>query len=226
MSAKRDIEALEAQIAADKRSGVADGNSQISNPVYEQLRLKFIDAETSIPALKEHLAQATADYERVKALTSQMPEIEAKSADLDRDYDIIKANYDELVKRRQAANLSQAADDQADRTQFRVVDPPNMPLGPSFPNVPLLLSLVLILGLGAGTAVPLGFAYLRPTFVSVASLRELGLPVIGTVSIVPRLRPSLPVFATPFGIAIGGISLALLYGGLIVIGSGAYRWIL
>src|SRR6185437_14924527 len=123
------------------------GKTQISNPTYEQLRLKLVDAQTVIPTLKGRLEKATSEYARVKALSAQLPEIQAKSQDMDRDYEVLKQQYDELVKRREAANLSQAADDRADRTQFRIVDPPQVPLAPSFPNRMLLLSFATLVGL-------------------------------------------------------------------------------
>src|SRR5262249_39161046 len=95
-------------------------------------------------------------------------------------------NHDELVERRQAALLSQAADEQADRTQFRIIDPPQLPLRPSFPNYPMMLSLVLLAGAGAGFALPLGLELASGTYASAQRLRGLGLPVIGAVTFARR----------------------------------------
>ncbi|MGN6514351.1 MAG: XrtA system polysaccharide chain length determinant [Rhizomicrobium sp.] len=202
-----------------------EGTTQISNPVYEQLRLKLVDAETAVPTLKAHLDDLNQDYEKTKALSSQIPYVEAKSKNLDRDYDVIKANYDELVKRRESASLSQAADDQADRTQFRVVDPPEIPLNPSFPNLPIMYSVILVLGLGGGIGVPLALAYLQPTFVSATSLRGLGLPVIGSVTRIHNNVSGGGLAATPLGPAFILSGLIGLYAIMIFISTGAYRWL-
>jgi hypothetical protein len=143
---------------------------------------------------------------------------------MDRDYDIIKHNYDELLKRRESANLSQAADDRADRTQFRIVDPPQVPIFAAFPNRLVLFSLVLLLGLGAGAGAPLVLTQLRPTFGSAARLRELGLPVLGAITYVrgaDRARFRAGGATSVFVAAIACLLLA--YGGLVVAAAGLYK---
>jgi hypothetical protein len=128
------------------------------------------------------------------------------------------------VKRRQSAVLSQAADDQADRTQFRVVDPPQVPIAPAFPNRPLLYSLVLAIGIAGGILVPFLLSQMRPTYSSVSRLRELGLPVIGSVAFM-RHAGVPPFLGTLAGGAFVAVSIVLLtsYGGLMTISTGLYR---
>ena len=227
-AAERDVAELQNLAAANRRSGSigGEGTTQISNPVYEQLRLKLVDAETALPAAKQHFEDTTQEFERVRALASQIPEIEAKSKNLDRDYDVLKTNYDELVKRRESASLSQAADDQADRTQFRVVDPPEMPLHPSFPNLPIMFSLILAIGLAAGIGVPLGWAHLQPTFVSATRLRGLGLTVIGTVTLVQRTATGGGLLQSPLGPFAIASGLVVVYASLMFVSTGMYRWLL
>ena len=93
-------------------------------------------------------------------IAHSVPGIEAKAKDLDRDYDVIKHNYDELLQRREAAKLSEAADTKADKIQFRIVDPPQVPLEPSSPNRKLLISIVLLAGVAAGAVAPFVFTQL------------------------------------------------------------------
>jgi len=225
-AAMRDVQELTRTVAANKASGAGEGTTQISNPVYEQLRLKLVDAETSVPALKERIDELQAQYDKVKALSAQIPDIEARSKSLDRDYDVVKANYAELAKRRQAASLSQAADDQADRTQFRVVDPPEVPLNPSFPNLPIMYSLILLIGIVGGAGIPLGWAHLQPTFVSTTSLRGLGLPVIGTVTRVQNSVSGVGIIASPLSPFIVLSALVGVYAMMLFVSTGAYRWLL
>ena len=200
--------------------------AQVPNATYEQIRLKIVDAETILPSAKQRLDQAAADFEKSKALSSDIPDVDAKAKDLDRDYDVIKKNHDELVARRESANLSQAADDQADRTQFRIVDPPQVPLFPSFPNLPVMFSLVLLLGIGAGSSLPTAIELVRATFSSVVRLRGLGLPVIGAVSFVQRPGATRGFVASTMGaVAVSG-GLLLAYGTLMILSIGANRGIL
>lgn len=225
ISARRMVGELKGQVSS--RSGEAEGKIQVPNPAYEQIKLKYVDAETSVPLTKERLDKAQAEYDHVRLAFGNIPDIEAKAKSVDRDYDLVKANYDELVKRRQAATLSQAADDQADRTQFRVVDPPEVPIAPSFPNRPLLYSLVLLLGLGGGIFVPILLLQMKPTFSSVSSLRELGLPVIGSIAFVRHagVAPFLNTSAGRLFVA-SSVVLVVFYVALMVHSTGLYRGII
>ena len=225
LAAQRMVKELRAQVAS--HTGEAEGRVQVPNPAYQALKVRYADAAAAVPIAKHRLDQATAELDRVRQLYGNVPDIEAKAKNVDRDYDLIKANYDELIKRRQAATLSQAAEDQADRTQFRIVDPPQVPIAPAFPNRPLLYSLVLLLGLGGSVFVPLLLAQMKPTFSSISRLRELGLPVIGGVTYM-RHAGLMPFLATTAGrgFLVASASLFVLYGGVMVVATGLYRGVL
>jgi polysaccharide chain length determinant protein (PEP-CTERM system associated) len=221
LAAKRSVAQLEAEVKAKPRT--TEGKTQIPNPTYEQLRLKLVDAQTVVPTLRARLDRMAEDYERVRALSGNLPDIEAKSRDLDRDYDVIKQNYDELVKRREAANLSQAADDRADRTQFRIVDPPQVPQFPAFPNHTLLFSLATLFGLGAGIMAPLALARLRPVYGSTVRLKEFGLPIIGEITEAPHPTSLRLVQRMSGGLfAAGTASLLLVYAGIVLVANARH----
>lgn len=225
IAAKRVVGELEAQVAS--HHGDAEGKIQVPNPAYEAVKMKYVDVETAVPMAKDRLDKTTAEYNRVRQLNGNIPDIEAKAKNVDRDYDLVRANYDELVKRREAAVLSQAADDEADRTQFRIIDPPQIPTVPSFPNRPLMASIVLLIALFGGISAPILLAQMKPTFGSVASLRELGLPVIGAVAYVSHagVTPLLATRSAKFFLA-SGFGLLLVYAGFMTIATGLYRAVL
>ena len=67
--------------------------------------------------------------------------------------------------------------------KFEVVDPPTTPQSPVAPNRPLLLTGVLIVGLGIGAGAAFALGHLRSTFSTTAKLeRVTGLPVLGAIS--------------------------------------------
>jgi polysaccharide chain length determinant protein (PEP-CTERM system associated) len=223
IEAEHNVATLKGEIAA-RPTGNGEGKTQISNPTYEQLKLKLIDAEAVVPTLKARLDKAGADYARAKLLSSELPGIQAKSQDIDRDYDVLKSNYDELVKRRESANLSQAADDRADRTQFRVVDPPQLPLRPAFPNRLFLLSMATLLGIAAGIAAPILLTRIHPTYATTARLREFGLPVIGAITYAPR--PALETSASRMATrlyAAAATALVITFGGIALLAGGIHK---
>jgi polysaccharide chain length determinant protein (PEP-CTERM system associated) len=171
VAARRQVAQLEAEARTPEQ---AAGKGQIANTVYDQLKLRLADAEGVVASVQRKLAQAAAQA---------APGIVAKSQDLDRDYNLIKAAFEALVQRRQAAQIADAANTKTDQIQFRIVDPPQVPIMPAAPNRPLLDSVVLLLGIGAGLAAPFGLVQLDRSVATVGQLRGFGIPVIGSVSL-------------------------------------------
>jgi polysaccharide chain length determinant protein (PEP-CTERM system associated) len=120
---------------------------------------------------------------RLRAQSASAPEIEAQLAQLNRDYQVNKENYQKLVERRESARLSGDLSSATDMLTFRVIDPPTVPSQPSGPNRLRLFSLVFAAALAAGIAVAFLMSQVRPTFLSQSTLRETtGLPVLGSIS--------------------------------------------
>lgn len=112
-----------------------------------------------------------------------IPQIEAQFAQLNRDYEIDKKNYESLVSRRESATISGEMDASTGGVEFRLIDPPRVSPRPVSPNRLLLLPLTLALALGAGLFVPFAASQIRPVFFDARALREVsGLPLLGTVS--------------------------------------------
>ena len=227
---KAQISQLEAAVEQEKSSKSPDGSvrgsarkSQVANPVYEQLKLRLADAEGNLAATKRRIDDLRAQLVEIEKDANSVPQIEAKYEDLDRDYNVIKHNYEALLQRREAASLGQSADTKADKITFRIVDPPQVPITPSSPNRPLLFTMALLLGLGAGAGLALLLTQIDRSFSSASQLRELGLPVLGAVAFVTSQSSRTAYLAR--GIAFGAAALTLFafYGGLIVVSTGIYR---
>lgn len=112
-----------------------------------------------------------------------IPEIEAQFAQLNRDYEIDKKNYEALVSRRESATMSGEMEAGAGAVEFRLIDPPRVSPRPVSPNRLLLFPLTLAVALGAGLFLPFAASQMRPVFFDARALREVsGLPLLGTVS--------------------------------------------
>ena len=93
-----------------------------------------------------------------------------------------KTQYNELLQRLERARVSGGAEENG-VAKFNIVDPPSVSLSPIFPNRPLFLAAVLVMGVGLGAAVAYLLHLLRPVFGSSRSLaEETGLPVLGSVT--------------------------------------------
>src|SRR4029077_7291993 len=110
-----------AQVAA----GRPTENAPQRNPVFQQMRVSLSDPEANVAALRARLAALQAQYRNLKSTARMVPQVEAEYAQLNRDYDVQKKTYSDLVTRREAAAMGVDVQDTGG-TQFRVIDPPRV----------------------------------------------------------------------------------------------------
>ena len=167
---------------AKNRKPSADPGAGYS-PMLQQMNVALSEAEARVASLQARVNEYSTRVARLRAQSTQAPEIEAQLAQLNRDYQVNRENYQKLVERRESAKLSGDLSSATDMLTFRVIDPPTAPPVPSGPNRLRLFSLVFLGALGAGLASAFLMSQLRPTFLSQASLREAtGLPILGSIS--------------------------------------------
>lgn len=159
-----------------------DGSKSLPNPVYEQIKIRLIEADSQVVSLQRQSDEANAYKDKLEKVQRDQPGLLAEYANLDRDYNVLRKNYEELLSRLQSANIAQAADTQADKVKLQIVDPPQVSRLPVAPNRPLLVAAVLLAGLGAGIALPIMMSQLDRSFTSVEDLRGIGVPVLGGIS--------------------------------------------
>ncbi len=145
--------------------------------------MKLVDVQSSVASLKHQREIAQANLGRIERIRREQPALLAEYQNLDRDYGILRKNYDELQARLQSATIAAAADTQADKVHLRVIDPPEIPLLPVWPSRPLLVAGVLAAGLAAGAGAAVLLAQFDRSFFTLEDLRALGLPVLGGLSI-------------------------------------------
>ncbi len=182
-----DVIALKSQLSAAqgaaKREPVYSGGGGASaNPLYLSLRAMQADKSAQVAALTNRKAQIEADMAAIDQKIAGDPAAAQEQAEIDRNYQVMKAAYDKLLADREQVKLRSQAAGQADAVKFNVIDPPTAPRSPTAPNRPLLLTGVLIVGLGAGLAVAFGLSQLAGTFPTTARLEKMsGMPVIGSI---------------------------------------------
>ncbi|MDX2222075.1 MAG: hypothetical protein SFV21_04955 [Rhodospirillaceae bacterium] len=124
--------------------------SQVPNPLHAQMGMKLADAESLVASLQrrvENTKKVMLDLERKAA---EAPRVEAEFTSLNRDYQVMKSNYENLLMRRESARIAQAADSSTEPVQFRIIAAPEVPLNPSGPQRRLFNTIVLVFGLVAG----------------------------------------------------------------------------
>ena len=188
-----DVQALRATIAdamADGGAGndgigdIGTGDSVDFNPVYQDLKAEIHKASVEVETLKIKLREKEGNVAQLRQSIDIIPEVEAQLAKLNRDYEITRERYLNLVERRESARMAQDVGQSGSNINFHIIDPPRIPEKPSGPNRFLLLTAVMLAAVAAG----LGWGFLRyllqPTFINSSQIREkIGIPVLGSVGL-------------------------------------------
>ena len=207
---QQELEAKARQKAAENKPPARLSAS--TNPVFQQLKVQLAEAESTVAALRVRSADTQGRLAQLRSSASRVPQVEAELAQLNRDYQIVRGQYEALVGRRERASLSENVD--ATRlASFRVIEPPRTGPQPVFPNRLLLAPIVLLMALGAGLATSYLVSQMFPTFDAAKQLAVMSKrPVLGSVSMLVtnsmRRRKMFDTFAAYSALA----GLVIVYG--------------
>jgi polysaccharide chain length determinant protein (PEP-CTERM system associated) len=180
-----DVVALTKQIASLRTQAQGPGGDLggTPNPAYSSLQAMRVERQANVHALQSRAAALRSEIASVTASQLSEPGATAEAQRISRDYEVLREQYDKLLKDREELRLRGQVETERSTVKFEVVDPPSTPRVPAAPNRPLLLFGVLIVGLGAGAGVAFVLGQIRGTFATASKLeRVFDLPVIGTVS--------------------------------------------
>ena len=222
MLEKQELE-LQAALGGNALTGDAENGTKTLktvNPLHDQLRVRLIEQEANVQVLQEAVREREQVVADLNALATSVPIVEAEYTKLNRDYGVLQRKYQELLSRREAARISQDRENQADKVQFRIIDPPQVAVYPSGPNRAAFLMVATVVSVGAGV----GFAFLltliSPTFANARQLSDqFGIPVIGVVQEVHRAWRRPVRFANAMGFFSVFLCLPALLGILLHIES-------
>ena len=132
-------------------------------------QLEIDNRERAIAGLKTSIGE-------YQARLNQEPVREQQLADLTRGYDQSKANYDDLLKKKNESEMATSMERLQQGERFRVLDPAGLPLKPDYPNRLKFCGMGLGVGLMLGLVVAGGFEFLDDRMHSEKEIKDL-LPV-------------------------------------------------
>jgi len=177
---KRRVTELESLRRGDAAAVAASGAG--NNPVYQSMQLELNKVEVEIAALRQQLAQHQTTVADLRQRLNSAPQVEAEYQQLNRDYDVNKAQYTALLESYQKARLGERADS-AGSVRFEVVLPPTAAAAPVWPKRTALLAEIWLAALAVGAAIAYGLHMLKPIVSSVRGMNEVtSFPVLGVVS--------------------------------------------
>ncbi len=154
-----------------------------ANPVIQEVQIHVNQLENLIASLNVRADNYRQRIIELESKVHTLPEIEAELMALNRGYDITKEKYEELLSRKETAQLAQQADETTDKIQFRVIDPPRKATKPSGPQRFILFGAVTFLGFAVGIGLSLLMSQLNPVATSTAQLSKItGVPIFGVIS--------------------------------------------
>jgi protein tyrosine kinase modulator len=167
-----DVRKTKEQIARTEKMReriIADMNNRANNSSPEPPPPTSLDARTApmlelesqLKANRLEIANREAEIKDEQSKINQYqsrlnmaPVMEQQFADITRDYDQSKTDYEALLKKKNESEMSTDLEKTQQGEHFRMLDPPNLPIKPYKPNRLQLCALGLVVGfvLGAGLA--------------------------------------------------------------------------
>lgn len=172
-------------------NSASDDDSQPTTELNREIKLEASRLESQIAALKVKESDLLDKIAELESKVDLIPQIEAESSALNREYGVTKQKYEELLSRRESADLSRRADVSAEDLQFRIIEPPLLPKRPSGPNRLIFYTAILVLGFGSGIGVAFVISQLKPVLIRPKQLLTISdYPIWGTVSHLNKERIS------------------------------------
>jgi len=178
---KRRVIELESLRRGDASAVASSGAG--NNPVYQNIQVELNKEDVEIAALRRQLVQHQSTVGELRQRLNSAPQVEAEFQQLNRDYDVNKAQYTALLESYQKARLGERADN-AGSVRFEVVLPPTAPVTPVWPRRTVMLAGIWAAAMLLGAGVAYGLHVLKPIVSSVVTVNELtSFPVLGVVSV-------------------------------------------
>ena len=136
---KRRIADLEAQIAKPAAEPAPSpdapaASTRPDSPQLQQLKAQLRAVQESIAGAKKEQAGISAEIHTYESRIEASPQIEEEYKQVTRDHDTAVEFYDSLLKKMNMSSMATALEQRQQGEQFIVMDAPNLPDAPSFPN--------------------------------------------------------------------------------------------
>jgi succinoglycan biosynthesis transport protein ExoP len=182
---QRDISTLETRIKNGERGDVemADGT-----PMGMQLRTQINAIDSQLGSLMVRSAELRSKMSSLERNVTAAPQVEREYANATRDLTIAREKYEQLLNRQMDAEVSEAAIVGGRADEFRLVQAPMLPGGPSKPKRLAILLIGLVAAVVLALTVTVAAEALDPKVRGARDIREL-LSVSPLVAI-PAIRNS------------------------------------
>jgi uncharacterized protein involved in exopolysaccharide biosynthesis len=138
-------------------SVASDVTDASQNSPLLQLQSQLQANQAEIASRDQGIASLKARVNGYQSRLNNGPAREQELAELTRGYDQSKANYDDLLKKKNGSEMATSMEQMQEGERFRMLDPPSLPIKPYFPDRLKLCGIGLGVGLALGIVVVCAF---------------------------------------------------------------------
>ena len=175
---RSEIASIEARLG-NASSASRDKND---NPAYVNISAQLAGARTDIESVKRQIEEMRRKRDEYRQRIEATPKVDEAYKGLLSERNNTQAKYDDLMRKSMEAKVSQGLEKEQMGERFNLIDPARLPEKPVKPNIPAVLLIGLVLGIGAGVGVAALREFSDQSVRSAKVLaRETALPVLGTI---------------------------------------------
>jgi polysaccharide chain length determinant protein (PEP-CTERM system associated) len=190
-------ERLRQELAAAPKNGTyqssqsgpaVTSDSALQNSPLLQLQGQLQANQAEITNRERAVVGLQARIGEYQARLNEQPATEQQLAELTRGYEQSKANYDDLLKKKNQSAMATSMEQMQQGERFTMLDPPSLPEKPDFPNRLKFCGIGLAVGLGLGIVVVAGIEFFDDRLHAEEEIKAL-LPV-ALISEIPEIQSS------------------------------------
>jgi len=149
--------------------------------------LKGLDLEAQ--SMKKERKELERNIAIIESKVGRSPKREQEMISLTRDYENLKRSYDELLRKKLDADVSQNLEKRQKGEQFQILDPANLPEKPFVPNRPKVFGLALAAALLIGLGGSIGFEMADPAVRNMNGFRQFSkVPVLAGIPLITDIE--------------------------------------
>ena len=218
------MEATRARIVADMNSRPSSSSSDPARVAsLDPKTAPMLEMESQLKANRLEIANREAEIKdeqgkinQYQARLNMAPVMEQQYADITRDYDQSKTDYEALLAKKNQSEMSTDLEKTQQGERFRMLDPPNLPVRPFKPNRLMLCGAGLAVGLVLGGGFAIGQEKLSGRLYSEGEIKRV-IP-FDVIAEIPPIESVDEEFSHRRGAWIAGAA-AVVVVGLILLGS-------
>ena len=151
---KRRIQKME-KLAAASTAGKQDPTAASTDQAKALLETQIDSAKARLVSLRDEKMVLQKESDQLHARIMETPQIERELKDLTRDYETAKAEYDTMREKQRDAELAESLEVQQKAERFVLLESPQVPNVPVWPNMRKAYAMGFALSIGSGAGIGL-----------------------------------------------------------------------